>query len=171
MYYFSKKIHVDMFYSFETFNCKMDNKFRILVPTKFRKDNEELIREGFIIKRSLSFTCLELYPFSEWKHIMEMICKLNPFDKRTTEFKLLYTAGVKSVELDSSNRILIPKELVTAGSLSKEVYLIPMGTFYQIWDKDLYEKHLAGNQGVNLNDEFEDVIGQLGEINNVINSK
>ena len=160
-----------MFYSFETFDCKMDNKGRILVPVKFRKDNEELIKDGFVIKRSLSFPCLEMYPFSEWKKVMDMICQLNPFDKRNVEFKLLYTAGVKSVELDASNRILIPKELITVGSLSKVVSLIPLGNFYQIWDKTLYENHLGLNKDINLNDNYGDVISQLGVINNNINNK
>ncbi|MBR6492166.1 MAG: division/cell wall cluster transcriptional repressor MraZ [Bacteroidales bacterium] len=160
-----------MFLGFETYNCKLDNKFRILVPTKFRKDNEELIREGFVIKRSLSFQCLELYPYSEWKNQVAMLNRLNPFDKRATDFKILYTAGVRTVELDGSNRILIPKELVNAGSLQKEVYLIPLGTYYQIWDKDAYEQHLAGNKGVNLNDAYSDVISELGAINDSLNNK
>ncbi|MBP5782292.1 MAG: division/cell wall cluster transcriptional repressor MraZ, partial [Bacteroidales bacterium] len=68
-------------------------------------------------------------------------------------------------------RILIPKELVNAGNLQKEVYLIPLGTYYQIWDKDAYEQHLAGNKGVNLNDAYSDVISELGAINDTLNNK
>ena len=50
-----------------------------------------------------------------------------------------FTAGVKEVEVDAAARFLIPKPLVEYAKIDKEVVLVPLINFIEIWDKELFE--------------------------------
>ena len=67
---------------------------------------------GFVIKKSVFYKCLELYPKAEWEKEMAGIDKLNRFVKKNNDFIRAFTAGVKMVEIDATGRLLIPKDLV-----------------------------------------------------------
>lgn len=153
-----------MLFSFETYECSRDDKGRVLVPAKFRKENDALIEQGFVIKRSIYFPCLELYPKSEWDKQMEKLNRLNPFSKKSLEFKQAYTSGSRSIAIDNANRILIPKDLLIATSIGKSIVMNSLGDRYQIWDKDAYDKHI-GTISENFDENYQDVIFQLDEIN------
>ena len=62
-----------------TFECKIDNKGRILLPSQLKKQLDGNLKDGFVIKRSVFQSCLELYPMSEWKNVMDKINSLNRF--------------------------------------------------------------------------------------------
>ncbi len=160
----TSKKDISMFFSFESYNCSIDDKGRILIPAKFRKENESLLSEGFVLKRSIYFPCLELYPLSEWKKQLEKLNKLNPFAKKNLEFIQGYTAGVRIIELDKSNRILIPKDLASKCFSGKEIVMSPMGDRYQLWDSEVYEQHLQ-NVSVDFDENYQDVIEKLDSIN------
>ena len=73
---------------------------------------------------------------------MNRVNKLNRFVKKNNDFIRLYTAGVKLLELDGSNRLNIPKDLMTYASLKNEIVLSSAVGMIEIWDKSIYEKSL-----------------------------
>ena len=125
-----------------TYECTVDNKGRIMIPAQLKKQLDGVTSDPFIIKRSVFQNCLELFPFSEWKLMMDKVNKLNRFIKKNNDFIRMYTAGVKSVDLDSNGRILIPKDLITISKLKKHVVLSSSINIIEVWDKDEYEKNI-----------------------------
>ena len=123
-----------------TYECKADTKGRIMVPAPLKKQLHAVLEEGFVLKRSVFQPCLELYPMSEWNLLMQKINKLNRFVKKNNDFIRRFTAGVKMVELDSSGRLLIPKDLYSFAGISKEIVMSSAVGIVEIWDKDAYEK-------------------------------
>jgi MraZ protein len=95
----------------------------------------------------------------EWETMMQNINKLNRFKKKNNDFIRRFTAGVKSVDLDVSGRLLIPKDLVGFASITKEIVVTSAVNIIEIWDKDKYEKAIddAANDFADL---AEDVMGQ-----------
>jgi len=93
---------------------------------------------------------------------MDKINKLNRFIKKNNDFIRMYTAGVKSVELDSNGRILIPKNLLTISKLKKHVVLCSSINIIEIWDKDEYEKNI-NDPKVDFVKLTEDVMGNDNE--------
>src|SRR5690606_1335045 len=104
------------------------------------------LQDGFVLKRSVFQPCLELYPMTEWNVMMQKINKLNRFVKKNNDFIRRFTAGVKVVEIDALGRLLIPKDLVAFGNITKDVVLSSAVNIVEIWDKDLYEKSLDNNE-------------------------
>jgi MraZ protein len=150
-----------------TYECKVDAKGRVLLPAPLKKQLTLSLQDGFVLKRSVFQSCLELYPMVEWDLMMEKINKLNRFVKKNNDFIRRFTAGVKMVEIDSLGRLLVPKDLVVFASINKDVVFSSAVNIVEIWDKDLYEKSING-EDVDFADLAEDVMGNLNDDDNGI---
>ena len=98
-----------------------------------------MIREGFVIKRSVFNNCLEIHPMSEWKMVVSQVNKLNRFVKKNNDFIRSYMSGLKVVDADGSGRFLIPKDLFLFAKLDKEIVLSSSVNMIEVWDKNQYE--------------------------------
>lgn len=150
-----------------TYECKVDAKGRLLLPSPLKKQLTLSLQEGFVLKRSVFDACLELWPMSEWNLMMLKINKLNRFNKKNNDFIRKFMAGVKVIEIDDLGRLLIPKDLVAFSKISKDVVLSSKVNIVEIWDKDLYEKSI-GDDDVDFADLAEEVMGNLNDDENGI---
>jgi MraZ protein len=145
-----------------TYECKVDAKGRLLLPAPLKKQLTAALQDGFVLKRSVFQPCLELYPMSEWNLMMQKINKLNRFVKKNNDFIRRFTAGVKVIEMDNLGRILVPKDLVSFASISKDLVLSSAVNIVEIWDKELYEKSISESE-VDFADLAEQVMGNLND--------
>jgi MraZ protein len=122
-----------------TYECKVDAKGRLMVPSALKKQLSPVLKEIFVIKRSVFQPCLELYPIQEWNILMENLNGLNRFVKKNNDFIRKFTAGVKTVEVDANGRLLIPKDLMGFANIDKEIVLSSAINIIEIWDKNKYE--------------------------------
>ena len=150
-----------------TYECKVDAKGRLMIPSALKKQLANSLQDGFVLKRSVFQPCLELYPMTEWDLMMQKINKLNRFVKKNNDFIRRFTAGVKVVEVDDLGRLLIPKDLVAFGKIAKDIVLSSAVNIVEIWDKDLYEKAIARDD-VDFADLAEDVMGNTSDDGNGI---
>jgi MraZ protein len=133
-----------------------------MIPSALKKQLANSLQDGFVLKRSVFQPCLELYPMAEWNLMMQKINKLNRFVKKNNDFIRRFTAGVKMVEVDDLGRLLIPKDLMTFSQISKDIVLSSAVNIVEIWDKDLYEKSIAGDD-IDFADLAEDVMGNIND--------
>jgi len=122
-----------------TYECKVDAKGRLMVPSALKKQLSPVLKEIFVIKRSVFQPCLELYPIEEWNVLMQKINGLNRFVKKNNDFIRKFTAGVKTVEVDANGRLLIPRDLMGFADIDKEIVLSSAINIIEIWDKNKYE--------------------------------
>ena len=141
-----------------TYECKADAKGRVMMPASLKSQLMPVVKEGFVLKRAVFQSCLELYPMSEWNALMQKVNKLNRFKKKNNDFIRRFTAGVKLVELDASGRLLIPKDLVAFAGISKQIVVSSAVTIIEIWDKDNYEKAID-DAALDFADLAEEVMG------------
>lgn len=143
-----------------TYECKVDAKGRFMFPVQFKNQMGETLKRGFVIKRSIFKKCLELFPVDQWQVETAMVSKLNMFKKKNAEFVTKFMAGVKPSELDGTGRLLIPKDLLRYGEITKEIVLTSVVNRIEIWDKASYEAAVDYDP-----DDFanlaEDVMGEL----------
>ena len=150
-----------------TYECKVDAKGRLLITAPLKKQLATSLQNGFVLKRSVFQPCLELYPMQEWDLMMQKINKLNRFVKKNNDFIRRFTAGVKVVEIDALGRLLVPKDLVSFANINKEVVFSSAVNIVEIWDKDLYEKSISGDD-VDFADLAEEVMGNINDDDNGI---
>ncbi len=122
-----------------TYECKVDSKGRVMLPGGLKKELTPVLNDGFVIKKSVFYQCLELYPRAEWDEEMTTVDKLNRFVKKNVDFIRRFMAGVKPVDLDNNGRLLIPKDLMGFANISKDIVMTSQINKIEIWDKASYD--------------------------------
>ena len=115
------------------FECKMDAKGRLTLPSKVKAKLPEVSGNQLVLSRGLE-PCLVLYPLVEYRKIYSRIASMNEFNE---EFRILqrnFFRRITEVEIDKAGRILVPKTMSTYAKLDKEVILVGMGNRMELWD-------------------------------------
>lgn len=147
-----------------TYECKADAKGRLAIPMALKKQLLPVMENGFVLKRSVFQSCLELWPMQEWEQEMQKMNKLNRFKKKHNDFIRRFMAGVKMVEVDNNGRLLIPKDLIGFADIAKEVVLSSAVSVIEIWDKTKYEESI-NETAIDFADLAEEVMGNFNEDN------
>jgi len=141
-----------------TYECKADSKGRIMLPVALKKQLAHNLSDQFVLKRAVFNACLELYPIKEWDAMMEKVNQLNRFNKKNNDFIRRFTAGVRLIEVDSTGRLLIPKDLIVHAGISKETVISSAVNILEIWDKERYEEAIS-EATIDFGDLAEEVMG------------
>ena len=135
-----------MNYLIGTYECKIDVKGRVLIPSSLKKQLSSVLSKGFVLKRAVFQSCLELYPINEWEELIKRVNSLNRFKKKNNDFIRRFTAGVKFIEVDNNNRILIPKDLIDFSNIKRDIVFSSSVNIIEIWDKDKYENAIIDSR-------------------------
>ena len=138
------------------YDCKVDSKGRFKVPSGLLKqlgaDEKE---SGFVFSKGLD-GCLELRTGKRWEERTKQLSKLNSFKKTHREYLRFAFSGVKSLEMDASERLLVPKELVAFVELGKEVVLTCIMDKIEVWPKSRYQDQMiSGEEAGDIADGFD----------------
>ena len=79
---------------------------------------------------------------AEWRNVMDKINSLNRFIKKNNDFIRIFSAGVRTLELDSNGRFLVPIDLINNSDLKKNIVMASAINIIEIWDKNNYEKSI-----------------------------
>ncbi len=94
-----------------------------------------------------------LFPRPEWLLFRERIGQL-PMSAQW--WKRIFLGNAMDVEMDGTGRVLISPELRKAVNLSREVILLGMGNYFELWDQATYEANEAEAMQAPMPDVFQD---------------
>ena len=77
--------------------------------------------------------CLLLYPENAWVPIRDRILAAPSFDPRSAATKRVLLGNALDVTLDAAGRLLITPELREVAAFEKQVWLVGMGSHFEIW--------------------------------------
>jgi transcriptional regulator MraZ len=137
-----------------------------MVPADLKKQLAPVSASGFVIKRAVFQPCLELYPMAEWQKLMEKVSALNRFSRKNNDFIRRFTAGVRTVEMDSTGRLNIPKDLMSFAGIGKELVVTSAINIVEIWDKQKYEQAID-HAASDFADLAEEVMGDASDANGI----
>ncbi|MBR1850870.1 MAG: hypothetical protein IJ789_05805 [Bacteroidales bacterium] len=117
--------------------CKVDPNGRFKFPIALKKQLEgDDVR--FVIRQSVYAQCLELWTYDSFKAEVESLQKkLNPYNVEHRRILRKLTEG-NIIELDASDRLLIPSEQKAVVDKAKQIVLQATGKYIEIWDYDTY---------------------------------
>ncbi len=142
------------------YQCKLDGKGRLMFPADFQEQLGDLSGEGFVLRPGLFRKCIEMYTMKEWQQKQEKLKQLSPFVKVNVDLMRKYNAGARLVKLDSTGRLLIPKPLIEQSDLDKEVVIIALPEYMEIWDKGAYHKANMEMDQATLEQLLQEKFGQ-----------
>lgn len=137
-----------------------------MIPADLKKQLAAVSASGFVIKRAVFQPCLELYPMAEWQKLMEKVSALNRFSRKNNDFIRRFTAGVRTVEMDSTGRLNIPKDLMSFAGIGKELVVTSAINIVEIWDKQKYEQAID-HAASDFADLAEEVMGDASDTNGI----
>ena len=109
----------------------IDEKGRIIIPSKFRED----LGEKFIITRGIE-NCLFVYSLSSWEKITNKLESL-PFTKKDArQFVRFFLSGATTAEFDKQGRVNITSPLISYANLQKDCVVIGTGDRLEIWSQE-----------------------------------
>jgi MraZ protein len=151
-----------MFTSEGTYNSTLDSNGRFQLPTPILRETNSI--SHFVINRSTE-KCLTLYPLNVWTLYKERLTRLNSFKPANRQAIRYFMGSATEVKLDAKNRLLVPKPLCQYAELEKELLIVGMTAFIEIWNPKLYEEELNRFSSENQNtiNEIADQIFENGE--------
>lgn len=120
------------------FNCKIDNKGRITLPSKLR---EHLEGTTFVITRGLD-KCIDLYPMEQWNEKTKLLATLKTTNKNHRAYMHFILSAATELEFDAQGRINIPQSLKSHATLVKDVVVIGNMNKIEIWSKDVWDEYI-----------------------------
>jgi MraZ protein len=147
------------------YECKIDSKGRMMIPASLFKQFPTNMRDKFVINRSVFQKCLILYPMDCWGEIMKDLGKLNRFQKKNDDFIRQYLNGATEVELDSSNRLLLPKKLSDYATIDKDIVLTASLDKIEIWSATSHDELIDKYNHDDFAKLAEDVMGKSNNNN------
>ncbi len=130
------------------YECKMDAKGRLTLPSKVKSKLPEVSGNQLVLSLGLE-PCLVIYPLVEYRKIYSRIASMNEFNEEFRRLQRNFFRRIAEVELDGASRILIPKTMSKYANLDKEIILVGMGNRMELWDATVYEEYI-----INDNKEF-----------------
>lgn len=135
------------------YNHALDNKNRIIVPSKFR----EALGEKFVLTKGLD-GCLYAYTLAEWGVLEEKLKKLPLTNKDARAFVRFFFSGANEVDCDKQGRVLIPQNLLQYANIQREIVSIGVSTRIEIWSKDKWDEYN------DLNVDFNEIAEKMNEL-------
>ncbi len=139
------------------FDCKLDTKGRMMVPSNLKKQLPNVEQEGLVINRGFE-KHLVIYPKKVWEGIVEELSNLNQYEKKTREFIRFFTRGATELTLDASGRVNLPKSLLEFAGIEGEVILSCQFDKIELWSKTAYD-NLLDSEPEDFANLAEEVMG------------
>lgn len=125
------------------FTCKLDEKGRLSLPAKLRMQFPESAGNQIIVNRGFE-KCLVLYTKEDWLKETEKLNLVDDFmSPEIRRFKRIFTNGATVLNIDSAQRVLIPKKLLDYAEITDEIVLSAYGSKVEIWSVANYESELS----------------------------
>ena len=133
------------------FHHNIDDKNRIIIPSKFRNE----LGNKFVLTRGIE-KCLLIYSLDEWNNIVNKLKEL-PFTRKDARtFNRMFLSGATECELDSNGRINIPSYLIEYASIKKECNIIGVNDRLEIWSSEKFDDFF--NENI---DNFDEIAENL----------
>ena len=118
----------------------IDSKNRVAIPSSFRSTIKGS-RENTYIFKSLKYECLEVHLSSKINSLMKSFDVEDFFSKKNDHFKTAILSDLEEITIEKEGRFVLKEQLQKFSKISKEIIFIGKGNHFEIWEKELGDKH------------------------------
>jgi MraZ protein len=137
------------------YNHTLDDKNRLSLPVKFRKE----MGKSVVVAPGLD-NCLSIFTAREWEKISSKLSDSSMLASDNRSFSRFMFGQAVATDVDANGRILIPENLRNRSGLSSKVTVIGVQNRAEIWNEKTWQtyKKLVEKQA----DALADKLGQIG---------
>ena len=137
-----------------THTPKLDEKGRVILPSKFRDD----LGPGVVITRGQE-RCLYVFSTAEFERVYERIREAPLTNKQARDFQRMFLSGASAEKPDSQNRVTIPPHLRTYAGLERDLVVTGVGAHAEVWNADAWNAYAESNEDTYSDMEQEVIPG------------
>jgi MraZ protein len=126
---------------FGEFEYKIDQKGRVPIPPKFRRE----LREGMVLTPGVE-KCIVAYPLSEWKKLATTLTSRSVTPSKLRRLNRAIFAIAFSTNIDGQGRIALPIPLREYAEIVDEVIIAGANTYLELWNNVHWEEEKASSQ-------------------------
>jgi len=126
---------------FGEFEYKIDEKGRVPVPPKFRKE----LRDGMVLTPGIE-KCIVAYPLAEWKKLATSLTSGSVTPSKLRSLNRAIFATAFSTNIDGQGRIALSVPLREYAEVVDEVVIAGANTYLELWNKVHWEEEKASSQ-------------------------
>ncbi|MGQ9546124.1 MAG: division/cell wall cluster transcriptional repressor MraZ [Dehalococcoidia bacterium] len=124
---------------FGEYPYKVDEKGRVPLPPKFRRE----LKEGMVVAKAIGEKCIVVYSIAEWKRLSDSLATkpLTPANLR----KLIRAmfANAFSASFDGQGRITLPYSLRQHAGIADTVIVVGANSRIELWSEDQWKAEKA----------------------------
>ena len=139
-----------------TFTPKLDDKGRLILPSKFRDD----LAEGLVITRGQE-RCLYVFSESEFAQMHDRIREAPITSKQGRDYLRVFLSGAHAETPDKQGRVTVPAALRQYASLDRDLAVSGAGSRAEIWDAEAWQRYLAEQESAFADIEEEVIPGMF----------
>ena len=117
----------------------LDGKGRIAVPARHREVLTAMGVDQLTVTKHPE-GALMIFPRPAWEGFRDRIAAL---PMSMSGWKRVFLGNAMDVDIDGTSRMLISPELRSAAGLTRDVVLLGMGSYFELWDAARYAEHEA----------------------------
>lgn len=122
----------------------LDNKGRVNIPAKMRKNLSPEANDMFVLTRGFE-KCIYAYPMDEWKKKEDSLEELNEYQEKNRFFIRMLLQHSEDVKMDAQLRVALPKELLNFAGIDKKVTIAGVMNHIEFWNPEEYDSYMNGH--------------------------
>lgn len=139
-----------------TFTPKLDEKGRLILPSKFREE----LAEGLVITRGQE-RCLYVFSGAEFARMHERLREAPITSKQGRDYLRVFLSGAHDETPDKQGRVTVPPTLRDYAGLDRDLAVIGAGSRAEIWDAQAWQQYLEEQESAFADIEEEVIPGMF----------
>ncbi len=134
-----------------------DDKKRLVLPAKFRKDLGDVVYATFGPDG-----VLELRSAESFEALRDRLLSNNMLNKTLRKYARVLFGNTNELNVDKLGRINLTEEMIALASIKKEIAFVGVGNKVELWDKDAYNNFQTSVKTEETLDELADKLFSEG---------
>ncbi len=139
-----------------TYEPKLDDKGRVILPARFREDMEG----GIVLTRGQEH-CIYAFPAQEFEQMTVELRRAPLSSKEARDYVRVLLSGAYKEVPDKQGRITLPPDLRKYAGLDRELTVIGAGSRAEIWNSQAWNDYLSVQEDVFSQTENEIIPGMF----------
>ena len=139
-----------------TYEPKLDDKGRVILPARFREDMEG----GIVLTRGQEH-CIYAFPAQEFEQMTVELRRAPLSSKQARDYIRVLLSGAYKEVPDKQGRITLPPDLRKYAGLDRELTVIGAGSRAEIWNSQAWNDYLSVQEDVFSKTENEIIPGMF----------
>ncbi len=131
---------------------KLDDKGRVPIPPKFRRD----MRDSVVLTKGTE-KCIRAYPIAEWKRLADELASKAVTSASQRKLNRAIFGAAYSATFDKQGRMALPLPLRLHAEIGETVVVVGVNQSIELWNEDLWKTEKATSE-----EQAEQILESMG---------